>query len=95
MICKIYTFQYENTVRHDSEQETYGDEDVEDNIPERTSNNNPSSSSYPTKLYDTNGPILSPGQVLNIAPGEGKVHVSPYNKENWEALTFPREYSHE
>ena len=28
---------YQNTVRHDSEQETDSDEDVEDNIPERTS----------------------------------------------------------
>ena len=33
-------------------------------------------------------------QVVNIAPGEGQVPMSHYAENNWEALAFPREYSH-
>ena len=49
---------------------------------------------HPTVLHNLEGPSILPEQVVNIAPGEGQIPVYHSNEENWEALAFPKMYSH-
>ena len=49
---------------------------------------------HPTLLHKIEGPSILPEEVVNIAPDEGQIPVYHSNEENWEALAFPRLYSH-
>ena len=44
----------------------------------------------PTVLHTTEGPSVSPTQVLNKAPGEGQIPVSFTTEPIWEALAFQK-----
>ena len=52
-----------------------------------------SSSHFPTVLCNVDGVNISPSEIVNIAPGEGQIPVSFTSEPNWEALTFPKDYS--
>ena len=52
-----------------------------------------SCSRSPTVMYNVGGPIISPSEIVNIAPGEGQIPVSFTSEPNWEALAFPKDYS--
>ena len=46
----------------------------------------------PTVLHNTEGPSVSPAQVLNKAPGEGQIPVSFITEPIPEALAFPKDF---
>ena len=48
---------------------------------------------FPTVLHKIDGPAITSEQIVNIAPGEGKIPVTPYNEPNWEALAFVKQFS--
>ena len=35
---------------------------------------------FPTVLHKIDGPAITSEQIVNIAPGEGKIPVTPYNE---------------
>ena len=47
----------------------------------------------PTVLHNIDEPEITSEQVVNIAPGEGRIPVSTYSEPNWEALAFVKQYS--
>ena len=51
-----------------------------------------SSTPFPTVMCNVDGPNISPGEIVNIAPGEGQIPVSFTSEPNWEALTFLKDY---
>ena len=48
----------------------------------------------PALLHYIEGPGILPEEAVSIAPGEGDISFYHSNEENWEALAFPRLYSH-
>ena len=44
-------------------------------------------------MYNVDGRNISPSQIVNIAPREGKIRVSFILEPNWKALAFPKDYS--
>ena len=52
-----------------------------------------SSIPYPTVLHEKDGPSVSQNLIFNIAPLEENVPVSFGSEQNWETLTFPKEYA--
>ena len=83
----------EHATGNEDEVETDSDDAIEENIPKEQVKRSPAVN-YPTVLYDINGPNVSLEQVVNIAPGEGQIPISHHDDENWEALLFPKQYSH-
>ena len=52
-----------------------------------------SSVPYPTVMHNIDGPNISASEIVNIAPGEGQIPVSFTSEPDWEALSFPKDYS--
>ena len=48
---------------------------------------------FPTVMQNKDGPHVSVNEMINIAPGEGKIPVSFTSEPDWEALAFVKEYS--
>ena len=44
----------------------------------------------PTVLYNVDETNISPSEIVNIAPGEGRVSFTL--QRTWEALAFPKDY---
>ena len=51
-----------------------------------------SSPSFPTVMYNVDGPNISPSEIVIIVPGEGQITVSFILASNWEAPAFPKDY---
>ena len=49
------------------------------------------SSHFQIVMYSVDGPNTSRNEIINIAPGQ--ISVSFTLEPNWEALTFPKDYS--
>ena len=49
---------------------------------------------HPTLLQNIQGLGILPQQAVNITPGEGQIPLHHSNEVNWEALAFPKLYSH-
>ena len=47
---------------------------------------------YPTVLHNIDGMSVRPGEILNIAPGEGQIPVSFTSEPDWEPLAYPKEF---
>ena len=52
------------------------DNDIEGNDKFKERELKESSSHFPTVMYNVDGPNLSPNEIVNIAPGEGRIPVS-------------------
>ena len=83
----------EHAANNENEIETDSDDAIEGNKPDEHEKRSPAVN-YPTALYSINGPNVSPEEVVNIVPGEGQIPLSHHENENWEALLFPKQYSH-
>ena len=44
-------------------------------------------------IYNTDGPNISPSEIVNIVPGEIQISVPFTEERNWEALAFSQDYS--
>ena len=56
---------------------------------------NKSSPLFPTVMYNVDKPSRSPGEIVNIAPGESQISDSFTWEPNCESFTFPKENSAE
>ena len=68
------------------------DDDIEGNDKFKERELKESSSSFPTAMYNVDGPNISPSEIVNIAPGKGQIPVSFTSEPNWETLAFPKDY---
>ena len=50
-------------------------------------------SPFPTIMCNVDEPNISPGEIVNIAPGESQILVPSTSEPNWEALAFPKDCS--
>ena len=73
--------------------QTDSDDDIEGNDKFKERVLKKSSSPFPTLMYNVDRPNISPSEIVSIAPGEGPIPVSFTSEPNWEALTFPKDYS--
>ena len=55
-------------------------------------NHNKAQVNFPTVIHKIYGQTLKPGEVLNLAPGEGNIPVSTYSEPDWEPLAFIKQY---
>ena len=71
---------------------TDSDDEIEGNDKFKGKNWKESSSPSPTVLHNVDETNISPSEIVNIAPGEGRIRVSFTLQRTWEALAFPRDY---
>ena len=53
---------------------------------------NKSSQPFPTIMYNVDGPNISHSEVVNIAPGEGKMPFFFTLEPNWEAFASSKDF---
>ena len=82
-----------NTRESNNSDQANSDDDVEGNDKYKERELIKCSPTFPTVLYNVDGPNISPSEIVNIASGEGQIPVSLTFEPNWEALAFPKDYS--
>ena len=83
----------ENTTSSKNDDQTDSDDNIEGNNHLKEKERKMSSVPYPTVMHNIDGPNISPSEIVNIAPGEGQIPVSFTSEPDWEALSFPKDYS--
>ena len=66
----------ENAQESNNTNQMDSDNDIEGNDKFKERELKESSSHFPTVMYNVDGPNLSPNEIVNIAPGEGRIPVS-------------------
>ena len=83
----------ENTSTSKNDEQTDSDDNIEGNDHLKEKEIKMSSVPFPTVMHNIDGPNISPSEIVNIAPGEGQIPVSFTSEPDWEALSFPKNYS--
>ena len=90
-LWRLLTDKSTTSSKNDDEMDS--DDNIEGNDHLKEKEIKMSSVPYPTVMHNIDGPNISPSEIVNIAPGEGQIPVSFTSEPDWEALSFPKDYS--
>ena len=83
----------ENVAQEKNDDETDSDDNIEGNDHIKEKEMKMSSVPHPTVMHNIDGPNISAGDIVNIAPGENQIPVSCTSEPDWEGLSFVKNYS--